>query len=374
MTPFGIGIIGAGVISDTYIQNLVSFPDVKVLAVGDLDPERARLRAEQYDIPSWGGAEDVLNHPDVQIVVNLTIPAAHVDISEAAIRAGKHVWTEKPIGLDRESVDRMLALAAEHGVRIGSAPDTVLGPGIQTAKRAIESGIIGMPLFAQTIFQTQGPDLWHPNPDFLFVHGAGPLLDMGPYYFTALVNILGSVKRVAAMGQAARTERVIRTGPRANSTFPVEVPTTMQVLAEFHSGVQSQSLFSFDSALEQHGVIQIHGTEGSIMIPDPNRFTGATAYVKPLATLVDGQEIDQPWIGIEEHGTVVGRGLGVLEMARAIAADRPHLASGDMGRHVLDILLSSEQSAETNQFVDVLSSVAPVASIPVDFDPFSRTL
>jgi predicted dehydrogenase len=268
----------------------------------------------------------------------------------------------------------MLEQARAAGVRVGSAPDTLLGPGFQSAKRAIAAGIIGEPLFAQTAFQTQGPDLWHPNPGFLFAHGAGPLLDMGPYYFSALVSLLGPVNRVAAVGMKARPERKIHTGPNAGSAFPVEVPSTIQLLTAFEAGMQAQSLFSFDSALERHGVLEIHGTEGSIVLPDPNRFTGRTAYVKPLGVLRDGMSIEQPWTEVEEHGTVVGRGLGVLDMVRSIAADRPHVACGELGHHVLDVLLSAQESAESEQFVKVTSKVAPVPLLPDDFDPFASTL
>ncbi|MGC5172161.1 Gfo/Idh/MocA family protein [Microbacterium sp. DT81.1] len=374
MSAVGVGVIGSGVISDTYLENLGSFPDVDVVVIGDLNPERARAKAEMHAVPRWGTAKDVLADPDVQVVVNLTIPAAHVEVSTAAIAAGKHVWTEKPIGLERDGVDALLRKADAAGLRVGSAPDTVLGPGFQTAKRAIESGVIGAPLFAHTSFQTQGPDLWHPNPQFLFARGAGPLLDMGPYYFTALVSLLGPVDRVAATGMKAQTEREIRTGPSAGTRFPVEVPTTLQVLTVFEGGQQAHSLVSFDSALERHGVVEIHGTDGSIVIPDPNRFAGRTAYVKPLTETRDGEDIEQPWIDIPQKGVVVGRGLGLLEMVRAIVDDRPHIASGQLSRHVLDIMLSAEESAETDRFVTIDSSVPAVPSLPEDFDPFAQTL
>ena len=258
--PFGVGIIGTGVISQTYLENLTSFPDVAVVAVGDLIPERARAKAEEFGIGAWGTAADVLANPDVDLVVNLTIPAVHVEVSRAAVEAGKHVWTEKPIGLDRKSTRELLALAAQKGVRIGSAPDTLLGPGFQTAKRAIADGVIGTPLFVQTTFQTQGPDAWHPEPAFLFADGAGPLLDMGPYYFSALVSLLGPIEAVAARGSRPQLERTIRTGPRAGETFPVQVPSTVQVLTSFAGGQHGTHLLSFDSALERAGIVEIHGS------------------------------------------------------------------------------------------------------------------
>lgn len=373
--PLGVGIIGAGVISETYLQNLTSFPDVRVVAVGDIIAERAQAKAEAHGIPSWGTAEDVLANPDVELVVNLTIPAVHIDVSRAAVAAGKHVWTEKPIGLDREGAKQLLAEADAAGVRVGSAPDTLLGPGFQSAKRAIQDGVIGTPLFVQTTFQTQGPDAWHPEPAFLFANGAGPLLDMGPYYFSALVSLLGPIASVAARGSRPQLERTIRSGPRAGETFPVEVPSTVQVLTSFVGGQHGSHLLSFDSALERAGIVEIHGSEGTIVLPDPNMFEGRIAFVKPLGTITDFDRMGQEWIEIEQEGVVVGRGLGVLDMARAIAEDRPHVATGELGFHVLDVMLSAQESVATGETVHLESTVAPVPLLPggPDFDPFAQT-
>lgn len=373
--PVGVGIIGAGVISDTYLANLTSFPDVAVLIVGDLVAERARAQAEQYGVPAWGAADDVLAHPDVQVVVNLTIPAVHVEVSAAAIAAGKHVWTEKPLGLDRESTAQLLRDADAAGLRIGSAPDTLLGPGFQSAKRAILEGAIGEPLFAQAAFQTQGPDLWHPGPQFLFARGAGPLLDMGPYYVSALVSLFGPVDRVAAIGSRPRAQRRIHTGPAAGESFDVEVDTTVQLVLSFESGQQAQALFSFDSALERAGVLEVHGTRGSLFLPDPNHFEGEISRVEPLGVLLDDVRPEQERIAVVQEGVVVGRGLGLLDMVRAIAEGRPHVATGELGYHVLDVLLSAEESAAGAGFVTVESTLpAPVPVVPRDMDPFARTL
>lgn len=372
--PLGVGVIGAGVISQTYLENLTSFPDVNVVAVGDLLPDRARAKAEEHGVPSAGTPDDVLANPDVDLVVNLTIPQVHVEVSSAAIAAGKHVWTEKPIGLDRDATRALLAQADAAGLRIGSAPDTLLGPGFQSAKRAIQKGVIGEPMFVQTSFQTQGPDLWHPDPEFLFARGAGPLLDMGPYYFSALVSLLGPIAAVTARGSRPRLERTIHAGPRAGETFPVEVPSSIQVLSSFAGGQHGTHLMSFDSALERHGVLEIHGTEGSIVLPDPNRFDGRIAYVKPLGVIRDGMRFEQDWVEIPNEGTVVGRGMGVLDMARSIAADRPHIATGELGFHVLDVMLSAEESSATGQTLEIGSTVAPVPLLDEGFDPFASTL
>ena len=371
--PIAVGFIGVGVISDTYLENLNSFPDVEVLILGDLDLDRARSQAEKHGVPAHGSAQDVLDHPGVQVVVNLTIPAVHAEVSSAAIAAGKHVWTEKPLGLDRESTAALLQQAEDAGLRVGCAPDTVLGAGVQTAKRAILDGVIGRPLFAQTSMQWQGPEVFHPNPGFLFAKGAGPLLDMGPYYFTTLVSLFGTVDKVAAVGLKAREERTIQVGEKAGTTFPVEVPSTISVLTQFEGGQTGTSLLSFDSPLARQGIVEIHGTEGSLVVPDPNMFEGRIAYVKPFETFGE-RPPEQEWIEIPQQGPATGRGLGLLDMVRAIHEDRQHVASGEVGYHVLDVMLSAEESAASGEFVTVQSSVAEVPPVPADFDPFASTL
>ena len=371
--PVGVGFIGVGVISDTYLENLNSFPDVEVLILGDLDIERAAAQATKHGVPASGTAQDVLDHPGVQVVVNLTTPDAHTEISSAAIAAGKHVWTEKPLGLEREASAALLEQAAQAGLRVGSAPDTVLGAGVQTAKRAIREGLIGRPLFAQTSMQWQGPEVFHPNPGFLFAKGAGPLLDMGPYYFTTLVSLFGTVEKVAAIGLTARAEREIRVGEKAGTRFPVEVPSTISVLTQFEAGQTGTSLLSFDSPLARQGIVEIHGTEGSLVVPDPNMFEGRIAYVRPFETFGEAPPV-QEWIEVQQDGPVTGRGLGVLDMVRAINEDRRHIASGEVGYHVLDIMLSAEESAERGEFVPVESSVGEIPVVPADFDPSARTI
>ena len=239
--PVGIGVIGAGMISDTYLENLTSFPDVRVLIVGDLDPARAQAQAEKYEVPESGDSDAVLSHTDVELVVNLTIPAVHAQVSSQAIAAGKHVWSEKPISVDRDSGRALLKSADSAGLLVGVAPDTVLGQGVQTARRAIARGDIGEPLSAQTVMQYPGPDIFHPNPEFLFAKGAGPLFDIGPYYLTALVHVFGPLARVAAVGSRSRPTRTVQVGDRKGTTFPVEVPTHVSTIAQFASGGVSQS-------------------------------------------------------------------------------------------------------------------------------------
>jgi len=373
--PVGVGIIGAGDISRQYLTSLSRFPDVRLLAIADLDLERARAQAEAYDVPRSGGVEVVLDDPAIEVVVNLTNPAAHIAVSEAIIAAGKHVWTEKPIGVDREGSRGLLEKADAAGLRVGVAPDTVLGPGVQTAKRAIARGDIGRPLFANTTFQWQGPELFHPNPAFLYARGGGPLLDMGPYYVSTLVHLFGPVAAVAALGLRGTPSRRVQVGPSAGAEFPVEIPSTVTVLTEFEAGGQAQSLYSTDSPLYRHGVVEITGTEGTLVIPDPNTFGGRITITRPLKQMVvPPQPVVQEVIEVPQQGVLVGRGLGLLEMVRAIREERPHVASGELGYHVLDTLLSIEEAAATRSFVTVASTLERIGSVPAEFDPLAATL
>ena len=246
---------------------------MRVLIVGDINPVRAEAQAKAHHVERWGTPEDVLAHPDVELIVNLTIPAAHIEVATAAIDAGKHVWTEKPLGIDRESAKEFLDEAARAGLLVGVAPDTAYGPGLQTARRVIERGDIGTPLSAQTVIQYPGPQMFHLNPEFLFATGAGPLFDIGPYYLTALVHLLGPFASVAAVGSRSRATRTIQVGERAGTEFPVTAYTHVGAIANFASGAVAQSVFSFDSPLSTI-LFEVTGTEGTLSVPDPNRLSG----------------------------------------------------------------------------------------------------
>jgi predicted dehydrogenase len=363
--PVGVGVIGAGNISKAYLDNLTVFPDLVVHVIADLFEEAAQARAKEYGIPEWGGVDAALNHPDVEIIVNLTIPAAHVEVATAAVNAGKHVWTEKPFSLDRESGLALLKTADSAGFRLGCAPDTFLGAGLQTARRIIDRGDIGTPLTALTMFQTPGPESWHPNPAFLFAHGAGPLFDMGPYYITALVQAFGSVRRVAAVGSKAKETRVVGSGPKAGEDFPVEVPTHVSAMLQFESGASSHSVFSFESPRLRMGFVEITGTEGTLELPDPNYFDGDLKLWRAGA----GEAETLP-----ATGPANGRGMGVLDMARSLRAGVPHRAQGTLAYHVVDTLVSISESAETGTFVGVDSSAVISQALPEDWDPMAATL
>ncbi|MFJ3416167.1 Gfo/Idh/MocA family protein [Streptomyces sp. NPDC086082] len=362
--PVRVAVVGAGDISDQYLKTLSDYPDLAVTAVADLVPGRARAQAEKYGVPAWGGTEEVLRRDDVDLVVNLTVPAAHAEVALAAIAAGKHVWGEKPLALDRASARAVLDAARAAGVVVGNAPDTVLGPGVQTAHRLLAEGAIGEPRTVLTLMQGPGPDLWHPRPQFLFAKGAGPLFDIGPYYLTALVQLLGPIVSVSATGQSPRAERVIRTGPDAGTVFPVEVATHVSVVTTFASGTVGTSVYSFDSPLRRQ-LFEITGTDGVMEVP-VSGFAGDTR-------LLTSTERDAPWSTVPADGVPSDRGVGVLELARALRTGQRPRADGELAYHVLDVMLAVEESIDQGAPVRVASSAPGVPPIPPRWDPTTRT-
>ena len=361
LQPMGVGFIGAGMISDTYLEHLAQFPEVTVVAIGDIDTDRAAAQATKHSVAFSGTPEEILTHEGVELVVNLTIPAVHAEVSLAAIEAGKHVWSEKPIATQYADAKRLLDRAAEKGLRVGIAPDTVLGQGVQSALRAIRAGEIGTPIAAHTAMMSMGPDKWHPNPDFFFQPGAGPVLDMGPYYLTTLVNVFGSVARVSAFGLSSTPTRRVVEGPRAGEEFPVQIPTHVNANIEFAAGGTSSSIFSWESPLPRMGVVEITGTEGTLAMPDPNRFEGTQRVYRVGA---------EEWEDLASEGTVGGRGLGVLDMVRGIRSGEPHRASGEIGLHVLEVMLAIEESTRTGQMIEIASRVDRPAAIPAGWTPY----
>ena len=361
--PVGVGVIGAGVISTEYLRNLTGLPDLEVRAVGDLDEDRACAQAAAFGVARAGPVDAVLGDESIELVVNLTVPKAHVDVALRAIAAGKHVWNEKPIALDRASTRTLLDAARDRGVRVAAAPDTFLGPGIQTARRLVESGAIGTPLTALTLMQSPGPESWHPNPDFLFQDGAGPLFDIGPYYLTALVQLLGPVSQVTAVTSRARAVRTVGSGPRAGQRFDVTVPTHVAAIYRFAGGASAQCLFSFDSPIRRR-LVEITGTDGVLAVPDPNTFSGEIVLHRTGAEPVT----------IPPVAAVITRGTGVLELARALRAGRPERASGELGGHVLDVMISTIEAADRGSPVQVASAVEVAPALPEGWDPSARTL
>jgi predicted dehydrogenase len=358
--PVGVAVVGCGTISHEYLRNLTSFPDLRVLFCADLDMERAKAQADRYGVPAAGSAAQAMEAPGVEIVVNLTVPAAHASVATAALAAGKHVWMEKPLALDTDTGRALLDQAGQAGLRIGCAPDTVLGAGLQSARRVIEAGTIGAPQTALALMQGPGPEAWHPDPAFLFQRGAGPLFDMGPYYLSALATLVGPADQVAARGR-----RVIGSGPNAGTAFDVEVPTHVAALIGYRSGQAATLVLSFDSPLRRQGFVEISGTEATLALPDPNRFDGE---IRVRATGSDD------WSVIPAAGATAGRGLGVLDMARALRAGAPHRASGELGLHILDTMEVVTRSIAAGAFERVRTSFSVPEVLAADWDPQARTL
>jgi predicted dehydrogenase len=363
-------LIGVGMVSDQYLAGLARYPDVKVVAIGGRNVARAAAQAARYHVPAAGGVASVLAYEGVEIVVNLTSPAAHVEVSAAALEAGKHVWSEKPIGLERASAKALVALADERGLLLGVAPDTLLGPHWQTAKRAVQAGVIGTPLSATTVFQGQGPDWFHPSPEFLFAKGGGPLFDNGPYHLSALVDLLGPIAEVVAMGTRAQPGRSVRVGPRAGTEFPVKVPTHLAVTAAFEGGATASSVMSFDTPKFTLGAFEVNGTEGTIVLGAPNLYSGMPIRVYRRWT-ESPATFEQEFETIPEQGPLSTRGVGVLAMARALRGHDLHVATGRVAYHVLDAMVAIEESAERREFVKVISTAGPIPALPPDFDPFA---
>ncbi|MBE3638550.1 Gfo/Idh/MocA family protein [Mangrovicoccus algicola] len=355
MTPLGIGIIGCGVISDIYMKNCALFPQIRLAALADLNMEAAAARGARYGVPAVT-VEDLMRREDVDIVLNLTIPKAHVEVGLRALEAGKHVYAEKPLAGTVADGRRLVEAAEARGLRLGSAPDTFLGGSHQTARALLDAGRIGRATAGTATMMVAGHERWHPNPDFYYAgEGAGPLMDMGPYYVTAMVNLLGPVARVTGMAAKGRDSRVIATGPRAGTEIPVEVPTHVTGVMEFVSGALVQIVTSFDVKAHRHGPLELYGTGGAMLIPDPNRFDGEVM-------LHDGDWQAQPMR--HAHGDGNYRGLGLADMAAAIAAGRDHRASGRLALHVLEVMEALLRSAGSGRAETLTTTCERPASLP----------
>ena len=363
--PAGVAVIGAGVISHQYLGNLTRYPDLEVRIVADALKDRAAEQAAAFGVPRSGSVEQALADDDVEIVVNLTNPMSHFDVSMRALAAGKHVWTEKPFAVARDEGGRLRRAADEAGRRIGCAPDTFLGPGLQTARGLIDAGEIGTPVSALTLFETPGPPPDHRNLELLLTRGAGPLFDIAPYYLTALVQSFGPLASVVATARTARPRRVIQVGPKAGQEFTVTVPTNVSVLAEFESGPMSTSVLSWDSPLNRQGWIEVTGTLATIAVPDPNHFDGDVRLKRHGA---------DEWVPVPARGRGCGRGIGTLDIARAIRAGRPHRASPELAYHVFDSMVSITESLERKALVTVESTCGRAEPLPAGWDPYARTL
>jgi predicted dehydrogenase len=351
-----VGMIGAGVISAQYLASLGRLADLELVAVADLDTERAARTAEEHGARALS-VDGLLAADDVDVVLNLTVPAAHVQVCTAALEAGKHVYVEKPLALTVDDGRRLLLLGQERGLRIASAPDTVLGTGIQTARAVIDRGDIGTPIAATASWSSPGHERWHPAPDFYYKAGGGPLFDMGPYYLTALITLLGPVTRVSATAGRSDRVREIATGPRGGERIDVEIDTHVAAVLEHEGGAISSVLLSFEVWGSRLPRIEVFGTGGSVSVPDPNRFDGE------VELLDTGQE----WSRVGELAGYVGsgRGFGLADLARAVAAGEEHRSSGEVALHVVDIMESIVAAAREHRSVELSTTATRPAAVPL---------
>jgi predicted dehydrogenase len=341
--------MGAGKISGIYLENGAIFDDLEVVSCADLLVERAEQQAREYGVSKAYTPEELLADPEVEIVLNLTVPTVHAEVSLAALEAGKHVYTEKPLAVSREDGRKMLEEAAERGLLIGCAPDTFLGGGLQTCRKVMDEGIIGEPVAATAVMMTHGPEDWHPNPDFFYQPGAGPMFDMGPYYLTALATLLGPVRRVTGSARVTFAERQVTSQPLAGTTITVNTPTHVAGVMDFEGGAVGTLVTSFDVWSAEHFRIDVYGTEGTLSVPDPNTFGGPVRVWRSGGDAWTDVPLTHPY-------TENSRGLGLADMAQALRSGRRHRATGELGGHVLDVIHAFLDSSEGGRHVEVAST------------------
>ncbi|NKB65579.1 MAG: gfo/Idh/MocA family oxidoreductase [Candidatus Latescibacteria bacterium] len=355
--PVKVGIVGCGTIAGAYLSIAPTFRNIEIAACADLVLERAQERAEEFEVPKACGVDDLMVDPDIEIVLNLTIPKAHAAVALQAIEAGKSVYNEKPLAVTREDGQRILEAARKGGVLVGGAPDTFLGGGHQTCRKLIDDGWIGRPVAATAFMMGHGHESWHPDPAFYYHAGGGPMFDMGPYYLTALVNMIGSVERVSGVTRTTFPQRTVTSEPKYGEVIDVEVATHIAGIMEFAGGAVGTIVTSFDVWGAQVPRIEVYGTEGSLSVPDPNGFGGRVQYKRGRD---DWQDVPLTH-GYHENT----RSIGVADMAAALRLGRDHRASGELTYHVLDLMHAFHDAADQGQAVNLTSGCSRPAALPL---------
>ncbi|MBA8830551.1 Gfo/Idh/MocA family protein (plasmid) [Rhizobium leguminosarum] len=359
-----IGVVGCGNISLAYMRNAPLFRDVEIIACADLNADAAKRRAAEFDLRA-ADVDSLIDDKNIDLILNLTIPAAHFDVSMRALSAGKHVFTEKPLGVTAAEGRRLVDAAAGKGLMLGSAPDTFLGAAGRHARRQMEGGAIGKLVTGTAFMMGRGMEHWHPDPSFYYQAGAGPVMDMGPYYLTMMVNLMGPIRRVQAVATSGQEERLITAeGPKRGTTFRVGTPTSVLSLLEFDCGATVTFGSSWDVFRHSNHPIELHGTEGSLRLPDPDNFGGSVALSSRGA----------PWQETDTSGELFGavnwpiaapdranyRMLGLADLARAIIEGRAPRASGDLALHVLEVMEAILRAGETG----IAQTIAGIVAQP----------
>ncbi|MCT8161790.1 Gfo/Idh/MocA family protein [Pseudoruegeria sp. SHC-113] len=351
----GVGILGCGNISAAYLRLAPMFKGIKIRAVADINPAAAEARAAEFGVRAES-VDGLMAATDVDIIVNLTIPNAHFETSMAALRAGKHVYSEKPFVLSLDEGQQIKALSEEKGLRVGSAPDTFLGGVHQHARHLIDTGAVGKITSGTAHVMSFGLEHWHPNPDFFFQPGAGPVLDIGPYYITNLIQLIGPIARVSAMTATPRTKRLITSEPRNGEYVEVTTPTTIHALLEFASGAVVTLGTSWDVFSHRHGNMELYGEKGSLYVPDPNFFGGPLEITEKTTLVALPEGWDHPFEKVNDGERANYRTAGLADMAVAIQEGRKHRCDQDLALHAVDVMTSILKAGETGQVLEITTT------------------
>lgn len=355
-----VGIIGTGNISSIYLESPKKFEILNIVAVADIDLGRAQAQADKYGVPKACSPDELLADPSIEIVINLTIPMAHGDVALKALEAGKSVYNEKPLAYDQAQAKAMLALAKKKKLLVGGAPDTFLGGGLQTCRNLIDAGEIGTPVYVHGQMLTRGMESWHPNPEFFFQPGGGPMFDMGPYYLTAMIALLGPATAVSGSTRIVHPERTVTSQPLYGTKIQVNTPTTIMGLIDFANGTIGTLATSFDVSEGYAIGLTIHGTQAVLQVPDPNTFGGPVQIKRADAKEFEDVPIEHRWI---ENS----RGLGVADMAYALRNKRPHRANGALASHALEMMHAFHESARKGKRIALKTKCAQPAPLAANF-------
>jgi predicted dehydrogenase len=370
--PVTVGVIGCGNISDIYVNGAKASRLIRVKACAARRLEAAQAKADAWGVPAMT-VEQLLADPEIDIVLNLTVPQAHATVSQQILAAGKHVYLEKPLAADFGEAKALLASATAMGLRIGCAPDTFFGGAHQACRAAIDAGRIGRPISGSAAVLSHGMEAWHPNPEFFFKRGAGPIHDVGPYYVTQLVNLLGPVMRVSAVATTGNVTRTIGSEPRKGQQIHVEVPTTVNGVLQFANGANVTLSASWEVRGHRRVPMEIYGTDGSLLGADPNHFGGTPQICGPDGKWEALDTSAHPFCA-ENRTTRLGgrvanyRVVGLIDMAMAIRDGRPHRASGELALHVLEVLDAFERSSLEGRHISITTSVEKPPAVPLGVD------